>query len=60
MQQLDLGEPSQDPQDRGRVIRAVERAYAAAPYADLAEARDRAQLAVLCALADVRRNQKEN
>ncbi|WP_316766391.1 3-hydroxyacyl-CoA dehydrogenase NAD-binding domain-containing protein [Streptomyces sasae] len=60
MQQLDLDEPSQDPQDRERVIRAVEKAYAATPYADLAEARDRAQLAVLSALADVRRNQKEN
>ncbi|MFK0109004.1 3-hydroxyacyl-CoA dehydrogenase NAD-binding domain-containing protein [Streptomyces sp. NPDC091217] len=57
---LDLGEPSQDPEDRERVIQEVEKAYAATPYADLAEARDRAQLAVLSALADVRPNQKEN
>ncbi|MER6539872.1 3-hydroxyacyl-CoA dehydrogenase NAD-binding domain-containing protein [Streptomyces sp900105755] len=60
MAQMDLGEPSQDPQDRERVIQAVEKAYAATPYADLAEARDRGQLAVLSALANVRRNQKEN
>ncbi|MFJ9713805.1 3-hydroxyacyl-CoA dehydrogenase NAD-binding domain-containing protein [Streptomyces sp. NPDC101234] len=60
MQQLDLGEPSQDPEDRERVIQEVEKAYAATPYADLAKARDRAQLAVLSALADVRQGQKEN
>ncbi|MDX3071551.1 3-hydroxyacyl-CoA dehydrogenase NAD-binding domain-containing protein [Streptomyces sp. MI02-7b] len=62
MQQLDLGQPSQDPQDRERVIEAVEKAYAATPYTELAEARDRKQLAVLAALDDVRRTQhdKEN
>jgi ketoreductase RED1 len=62
LQQLALGEPSQDPGDRERVIQAVEKAYASPPYADLAEARDRRQLAVLSALEDIRRNQhqKEN
>jgi ketoreductase RED1 len=35
----------------------VEKAYTSTPYADLAEARDRGQLAVLSALEDVRRNQ---
>ncbi|MEU6344580.1 3-hydroxyacyl-CoA dehydrogenase NAD-binding domain-containing protein [Streptomyces sp. NPDC046977] len=62
MQQLDLGQPSQDPQDRERVIEAVEKAYAGTPYTELAEARDRKQLAVLAALDDVRRTQhdKEN
>ncbi|GAA5016598.1 3-hydroxyacyl-CoA dehydrogenase NAD-binding domain-containing protein [Streptomyces siamensis] len=62
LQRLPLGEPSQDPEDRERVVQAVEKAYASTPYADLAEARDRRQLAVLSALEDVRRNQhqKEN
>jgi ketoreductase RED1 len=62
MQQMDLGEPSQDPEDQERVIEAVEKAYASTPYADLAEARDRKQLAVMSALEDTRRNQyqKEN
>lgn len=62
MQQLALGQPSQDPQDREYVIQAVEKAYAATPYTELAEARDRRQLAVLSALEDVRRTEhsKEN
>ncbi|WP_351237043.1 3-hydroxyacyl-CoA dehydrogenase NAD-binding domain-containing protein [Streptomyces sp. NPDC002133] len=62
MQQMDLGEPSKDPEDRERVIQAVEKAYASTPYTDLAEARDRKQLAVLSALEDNRPNQynKEN
>ena len=62
MQQLALGQPSQDPKDRERVIEAVEKAYASTPYIHLAEARDRRQLAVLSALEDIRRNQhqKEN
>ncbi|WP_435220396.1 3-hydroxyacyl-CoA dehydrogenase NAD-binding domain-containing protein [Streptomyces sp. Tue6028] len=62
LQRLPLGEPSQDPEDRERVVQAVEKAYASTPYAELTEARDRRQLAVLSALEDVRRNQhqKEN
>jgi ketoreductase RED1 len=47
----------QDAEDRERVVQAVEKAYASTPYADLAEARDRRQLAVLSALEDIRRNQ---
>ncbi|MFD9003724.1 CoA transferase [Streptomyces sp. NPDC059582] len=62
MAQMVLGEPSQAPEDRERVVCAVEEAYASTPYADLAEGRDRKQLAVLSALEDVRpnRNTKEN
>ncbi|MFD3455569.1 3-hydroxyacyl-CoA dehydrogenase NAD-binding domain-containing protein [Streptomyces sp. NPDC058691] len=62
MGQLALGRPSQDPQDREQVIEAVEKAYASTPYTELAEARDRRQLAVLSALEDVRRTEldKEN
>ncbi|MBW8706512.1 L-carnitine dehydrogenase [Streptomyces sp. MBT84] len=62
MQRMSLGEPSQEPEDQERVVQAVEKAYKSTPYADLAEARDRRQLAVLSALADIRRNQhqKEN
>ncbi|MGW2937442.1 hypothetical protein ACWDA7_37745 [Streptomyces sp. NPDC001156] len=62
MAQMDLGEPSQDPDDQERVVQAVEKAYASTPYTELAEARDREQLAVLAALENTRRNknQKEN
>ncbi|MFD9006444.1 3-hydroxyacyl-CoA dehydrogenase NAD-binding domain-containing protein [Streptomyces sp. NPDC059582] len=62
MQQLALGQPSQDPKDREQLIQAVEKAYASAPFTELAEARDRRQLAVLAALEDVRRTEhsKEN
>ncbi|MEV6026364.1 3-hydroxyacyl-CoA dehydrogenase NAD-binding domain-containing protein [Streptomyces sp. NPDC052036] len=62
LQQMHLGQPSQAPEDQERVIQAVEKSYASTPYADLAEARDRRQLAVLSALEDIRRNQhhKEN
>jgi ketoreductase RED1 len=59
---MDLGEPSQDPEDQERVVQAVEKAYASTPYTELSEARDREQLAVLAALENTRRNknQKEN
>ncbi|MER7682564.1 3-hydroxyacyl-CoA dehydrogenase NAD-binding domain-containing protein [Streptomyces sp. NPDC096934] len=62
LQRMPLGEPSQDPEDRERVIRAVERAYGSTSYADLADARDRRQLAVLSALEEARRTEqrKEN
>ncbi|MFD7438347.1 3-hydroxyacyl-CoA dehydrogenase NAD-binding domain-containing protein [Streptomyces sp. NPDC059861] len=63
MRQLALGQPSQDAKDRERVVQAVEKAYASTPYTELAEARDRKQLAVLSAVEDARPNhqhQKEN
>jgi ketoreductase RED1 len=59
MRQMTLGEPSQDPEDRERVVRAVEEAYAATPYTELAEARDRRQLAVLSALEEIRRTRHD-
>ncbi|POX58719.1 hydroxylacyl-CoA dehydrogenase [Streptomyces sp. Ru62] len=59
MRQLALGQPSHDPQDRERVVQAVEKAYASTPYTDLAEARDRKQLAVLTAVEDTRHNQHQ-
>ncbi|MGW2548637.1 3-hydroxyacyl-CoA dehydrogenase NAD-binding domain-containing protein [Streptomyces sp. NPDC001635] len=59
MRQMSLGEPSQEPEDQERVVQAVEKAYKSTPYADLAEVRDRRQLAVLSALADIRRNQHQ-
>lgn len=62
LQQIALGEPSQNPEDRERVVEAVEKAYASTPYTDLAEARDRKQIAVLSALDELRHthHQKEN
>ncbi|WP_307825347.1 3-hydroxyacyl-CoA dehydrogenase family protein [Streptomyces sioyaensis] len=51
---MQLGEPSQHPDDLERVIQTVEKAYASTPYADLAEARDRGQLAVMTALENTR------
>ncbi|MEU5214135.1 3-hydroxyacyl-CoA dehydrogenase NAD-binding domain-containing protein [Streptomyces sp. NPDC020742] len=52
MDQLVLGRPSASPEDQERVIRAVEKAYGPAPSTELAETRDRKQLAVLSALDD--------
>ncbi|MER5908397.1 3-hydroxyacyl-CoA dehydrogenase NAD-binding domain-containing protein [Streptomyces mirabilis] len=60
MQQMTLGQPSQDPEDQERVVQAVEKAYASTPYTDLAEARDRRQLAVLSALEDIRQYENQN
>jgi hypothetical protein len=50
------------PEDRERVVQTVEKAYTSTPCTELAEARDRKQLAVLSAPEDTRRNQhhKEN
>ncbi|ONI79615.1 hydroxylacyl-CoA dehydrogenase [Actinosynnema sp. ALI-1.44] len=47
MREIDLGEPSTDPEP---LIEAVERAYGAATYEELTETRDRRQQAVMSAL----------
>ncbi|HEX8864754.1 MAG TPA: 3-hydroxyacyl-CoA dehydrogenase NAD-binding domain-containing protein [Lentzea sp.] len=49
MQSLQLGTPSDNPE---KLIEAVEDAYGSSTYSDLAEARDRKQLAVLTALEE--------
>ncbi|GAA3808952.1 3-hydroxyacyl-CoA dehydrogenase NAD-binding domain-containing protein [Streptomyces chiangmaiensis] len=60
MAQMELGEPSQDPEDQERVIQAVEKAYASRPYTELVHTRDREQLAVLAALDNTRRNKRND
>ncbi|MEU0383676.1 3-hydroxyacyl-CoA dehydrogenase NAD-binding domain-containing protein [Streptomyces chartreusis] len=45
-----LGTPSQNEDRQERLIEAVERAYGSSTYSELAETRDRRQLAVLAAL----------
>jgi ketoreductase RED1 len=50
MGELTPGQPSRSPEDQLRVIEAVEKAYGSRTYGDLAEERDRRQLAVLSAL----------
>jgi ketoreductase RED1 len=45
-----LGQPSQDPESTEKLIEAVEDAYGTTTYAELADARDRRQIAVLSAL----------
>jgi ketoreductase RED1 len=47
-----LGTPSQDPEEQERLIEAVEQAYGSSTYSELAETRDRKQLAVLAALEE--------
>ncbi len=47
-----LGTPSQSPEEQERLIEAVEKAYGSSTYSELAEARDRKQLAVLTALEE--------
>ncbi|WP_410575298.1 3-hydroxyacyl-CoA dehydrogenase NAD-binding domain-containing protein [Amycolatopsis sp. cmx-4-61] len=47
-----LGNPSQSPEEQERLIEAVEKAYGSATYSELAEARDRKQLAVLNAVEE--------
>jgi ketoreductase RED1 len=59
MDKMQLGEVTQDPKVRERLIEAVEKTYGAASYAQLAAERDRKQLAVLNALASVNHNKKE-
>ncbi|MFE1836799.1 3-hydroxyacyl-CoA dehydrogenase NAD-binding domain-containing protein [Streptomyces sviceus] len=46
-----LGRPAQTPDQQERLIEAVEKAYGSSTYSELAETRDRRQLAVLDALA---------
>ena len=50
MASLELGRPSADGEDTERVIEAVEKAYGASTFSELAETRDRRQLAVLSAV----------
>lgn len=45
-----LGQPAQDPESTQRLIEAVEDTYGTTSYTELAEARDRRQLAILAAL----------
>ena len=59
MDKMQLGEVTQDPKVRERLIEAVEKTYGAESYAELAAERDRKQLAVLNALASVNHNKKE-
>ena len=59
MDKMQLGEVTQDPKVRERLIEAVEKTYGADSYAELAVERDRKQLAVLAALASVNHNKKE-
>ncbi|MGW3967433.1 3-hydroxyacyl-CoA dehydrogenase NAD-binding domain-containing protein [Amycolatopsis sp. NPDC005003] len=47
-----LGNPSQSPEEQEQLIEAVEKAYGSSTYSELAETRDRKQLAVLSALEE--------
>jgi len=47
-----LGTPSQTPEEAERLIAAVETAYGSSTYSELAETRDRKQLAILSALEE--------
>ncbi|MEV6825709.1 3-hydroxyacyl-CoA dehydrogenase NAD-binding domain-containing protein [Amycolatopsis sp. NPDC051102] len=47
-----LGTPSQSPEEQERLIEAVEKAYGSSTYSELAETRDRKQLAILSALEE--------
>ncbi|VVJ20903.1 3-hydroxyacyl-CoA dehydrogenase (EC [Amycolatopsis camponoti] len=47
-----LGTPSQSPEEQERLIEAVEQAYGSSTYSELAETRDRKQLAVLHAVEE--------
>ena len=58
MDKMQLGEVTQDPKVRERLIEAVEKTYGASSYTELSEERDRKQLAVLTALASVNHNKK--
>ncbi|HEV3355569.1 MAG TPA: 3-hydroxyacyl-CoA dehydrogenase NAD-binding domain-containing protein [Pseudonocardiaceae bacterium] len=49
-----LGQPSQDPESTEQLIEAVENAYGTTTYAELADARDRKQIAILSALDSVK------
>ncbi|MFF0010911.1 3-hydroxyacyl-CoA dehydrogenase NAD-binding domain-containing protein [Streptomyces sp. NPDC005374] len=54
-----LGTPSQTPEERERLIEAVEKAYGSSTYSELTETRDRRQLAVLAALDGTGNTAKE-
>lgn len=47
-----LGNPSQSPEEQERLVQAVESAYGSSTYSELAETRDRKQLAVLHAVEE--------
>ncbi|MDX3195057.1 3-hydroxyacyl-CoA dehydrogenase NAD-binding domain-containing protein [Streptomyces sp. MN03-5084-2B] len=47
-----LGNPSQSPEEQEQLIEAVEKAYGSSTYSELAETRDRKQLAILSALEE--------
>ncbi|MGC7099571.1 3-hydroxyacyl-CoA dehydrogenase NAD-binding domain-containing protein [Amycolatopsis lurida] len=49
-----LGNPSQNEEEQERLIEAVEKAYGSSTYSELAEARDRKQIAVMSALDTVK------
>jgi ketoreductase RED1 len=49
-----LGNPAQGPEETERLVEAVEKAYGSSTYSELAETRDRKQLAVLSALDSAR------
>ena len=59
MDKMQLGEVTQDPEVRERLIEAVEKTYGSYSYTQLSEERDRKQLAVLTALASVNHDKKE-
>ncbi|WP_327328042.1 3-hydroxyacyl-CoA dehydrogenase NAD-binding domain-containing protein [Streptomyces sp. NBC_01210] len=54
-----LGHPEQGPEQRERLIQAVENSYGSRSYGELAQERDRKQLAVLSALDNASRNVEE-
>ncbi|QFU89719.1 3-hydroxyacyl-CoA dehydrogenase NAD-binding domain-containing protein [Amycolatopsis sp. YIM 10] len=49
-----LGNPSQNEEEQERLVEAVEKAYGSSTYSELAEARDRRQIAVLSALDNLK------
>ncbi|MGW9028377.1 hypothetical protein ACWGQ5_30350 [Streptomyces sp. NPDC055722] len=61
VQQPALGQPSQDPEHRERVVQAVKKAYASTPYTDSPRpaAHGRRQFAILSALDDIRQGQHQ-
>lgn len=48
----ELGTPSQRPEEQEQLIEAVEKAYGSSTYSELAETRDRKQLAILSAVEE--------
>jgi ketoreductase RED1 len=60
MDKMQLGEVTQDPKVRERLIEDVEKTYGSSSSTELSEERDRKQMAVLTALASVSHNNKQN